>query len=158
MNEFFLSEEQMRKRKDVENEINRLEKLSSIGARLIEEKLKAPNDELDDHLVPQLDRIMESQNLQNIDKARELVVVGYEIDTSLANGISINETLESLLGPLTKFVKDLLQDEFPNATEVEAELVIRRAMDAHKEGFFVDTLLDEIEKRRNKMRELKNNE
>lgn len=159
MNEFFPPKREAdatkQKIEKIEGEVNNLEKLTNIGARLIKEGLKDKDDELEDHLVPQLERIMESQNIPNIAIAEDLVVLGYEIDTALDQGIGIGETLLGSIEELTQMVKALLQDEFPNIGEAEVTIVIGKVIDNHDSGFFVDTLLTEIEKRREVMRGLK---
>ena len=157
MNEFMPTAGETRKAEKVQTKIDELEIIASIGARLIKEGLKDKDDEMDDHLVPQLHHIMESQNVLDVAIAENLVVAGYEIDTELANGAGIGETLIGAISVLTPFILQVLRDEFPKATKEQADLVVGRLIDKHKGGHIVDSLLQAIEERREIMRSLGSN-
>lgn len=120
-----------------------------IMERLIQEGLRGPRDEFDDHLLPQLEAIKSRLYILDNDRAIDILTLGYYIDTELQNGAGIGEVTLSIADELTDIAEAVLRKDTPSASRDAAELVVGRAIDLYDPSkFFIDVFITAIEERR----------
>lgn len=137
----------------IEKELDVLKEQERIGKELIQTGLLGEDDEFPEHLVTHVHEIVRLLNRPNIEIARKIAILGYGIDTHLANGGGLGEMLMSTHEDLGELIHELLADEFPDVGEDAVNLVIGRTIDTKSVAeYYVDTLLRAIAERKQIMR------
>lgn len=122
-----------------------VDKLIKIGTRLKREGVEDSEIKLDDNLLLKLDKIKADLHLEGNDSlVEDIFVLGCYIDLRLKNNEGIATTILNNKDELAEIVLALLQIDIPEANEEHALTVLIKVIDIHKDGYFVDTLLDVI--------------
>ena len=135
---------------ELQAEADMLSQKIALVQELVRDKLLQPTEEIPEYLYQQVNRIMTSLNIPNIDLARQLVIVGRHIDVSTDHNIAT--TLLSMRPDVTILIKSLLQDEFPSVKDEEVDVTLGRLIDLmnnpEEDRYVVDVLMEAIEERK----------
>lgn len=142
----------------MQTEADMLSQKIALVQELVHDNLLQPTEEVPEYLYQQVNRVMTSLNIPNMDLARQLVIVGRHIDLSTDNNIAT--TLLSMRSDITVLIKSLLQDEFPSAKDEEADVTLGRLIDfmsnPDEDRYVVDVLMEAIAERKAIMRKQPN--